>query len=1006
MKRKTVCKNIVTILLLTFLMFGQSVPVPADEGVLVVPATPIYIPKTPLNSGNSTSAGNVNIGSAADQLGNYYFNQYKNSADWFWLKTTNVNYSLFSGNAPSFSIQTFQPFALKSSLDDTFFLQAQYGTSNNTINAGLGYRKMNNEHDSMYGFNLFYDNQLSVQGENGYIPSGGLTRIGAGLEYFRGPLEFRANGYYGISNDVQVGSLQLSGNEVGTTAWLHVSPGADLSVSTDFSFFNAPWAKIAAIGSYYKQKQGGTINGYLGDAITATLSASLQLTPQLQVTAGVTGGNGASSNESVGFQFNLLAPPTPAMLFADSKINIMAETDISYKMLQPVLRNNTITTERYTKTPVAFGTASIKVLNAEGQAMRGVVVSINGGSVTAITDTSGIAFFPYVPAGQTNFYATINGALFSVSAPVVSKQLTIATIQAAFGNAIVTVKDGTGVAVPYAVVSVNGNMSTCDSSGVAGFSNLPSGTTTFTTADFDTVYSADALVVAKQTVSVEIVKAYSSVNVTILGSNGVPLSGVKVYCDSPYNSPLQPTTDSNGVAVFTSIPVGNVLFYFFNSNGSKFSETVTVTANQTALLTIKENYGNVNVVVLNAAGNTLSNIPVYTSGFTTVNTNNTGVASFTSMGTGVYEFQANIYGYSLQFTATVRVIPNQTVTATIQEAYGGINVTVKDSFGVPLPGIVVTGFYPATDSQTTNANGVAMFTNKPATKTNADLTATIGSYIYSISPTILPNQIISTTIQPVVGSANVTVTRADGTLFPGIEVGTDYSRWGGRSTSVTNSSGVASFINIPIDQNAENGSAGFASFDAHVGNSSYRVTQRMLSNQTVDTLIIAQTGTITGTISGLANGNNVVATVGGHGWYPVSPVWSGSNYKITNVPLGTQVLTLSCAGYISSPIQQNVNVNFNSTSKADNVNFVATQYNYIIVNILLNKQPVVGCTVTGFSQGPNPSVSDSGGNLVLRYYPQYQNTTASYNIVIPSYGTVNSSAMLVQGNVDHCWVNN
>ena len=289
---------------------------------------------------DSTSA----LRTQADALSNYYFDQYMRAQGWRWMETTQINFGVFSGNSPSFGVNTFQPLTLKSELDRFMFAQGQYQTANNTLNVGLGYRGMNGAHSSLYGVNLFYDWQLSVAGSNGYSPTGTHYRAGLGVEYFTGSLEFRANGYYGLSDRVQT-SLAASGQ----AQFEKVVPGADLSLASDFSFVNAPWLKLGVTGNYYKQQTAGsTINGYSGSPLYAEVNASLQVMPQLNISGRLSFGNGAASNSSLGVQFNLLAPPQPAMLLSDPNINALASTDISYKMLQPVQRNNVITVEKFT----------------------------------------------------------------------------------------------------------------------------------------------------------------------------------------------------------------------------------------------------------------------------------------------------------------------------------------------------------------------------------------------------------------------------------------------------------------------------------------------------------------------------------------------------------------------------------------------------------------------------------------------------------------------------------
>ncbi|MEI6285387.1 MAG: carboxypeptidase regulatory-like domain-containing protein [Bacillota bacterium] len=405
-------RNSLTWLLLVVFLFAQVLPVTA-AGTQYQDPNANATPQTPSFANNSGSA----VLSTADQLSNYYLTQYKNSYDWDWLRTTNINFSAFSGNTPQWNINTFQPFGFSDdqgkfmfnslesmkSLDRFGFLQAQYGTGNNTFNLGLGYRTMNAKHSKLYGFNLFYDVQASIQGIGGYNPSGAHQRLGAGFEYFAGSVETRLNGYYGVSSDVQVSSVNTSN----IATFQHVAPGLDLSVGTDFSFWNAPWFKLTATGNYYAQTQCGTINGYNGSALNANLTAQLQVTPQLSINGGGTVGNGGQSNGNIGFQFNLLAPPTPALFMADPTTNKLAETDISYKMLQQVQRNNTITVEQYDKNVGNLQSVNFAFVDEFGDPLAGADVTATVTSVTgvvsantfsAVTNSLGIANFN-LPAG-------------------------------------------------------------------------------------------------------------------------------------------------------------------------------------------------------------------------------------------------------------------------------------------------------------------------------------------------------------------------------------------------------------------------------------------------------------------------------------------------------------------------------------------------------------------------------------------------------------------------------
>jgi len=361
--------NSFTWLLLLMFILMQVVPMAAAADQYSQPATP-----TPGNlpTAANNSAGDLAV--VADNMANYYFNLYKDAWGWDWLKTTNVNFSAFSGNTPQWNINTFQPLTLKDNLDNFLFLHGQYGTGNNTLNAGLGYRTLNTARSAMYGMNIFYDWQTAVSGINGYNPTGnGHMRVGAGLEYFTGPLEFRANGYWGVSSDVMTGRVLATDGLTATQTWQHVAPGGDLSLGTDFAFWQAPWLKLTATGNYYGQTQNGTINGYQGNVLYGNITAQLQVTPQLSISGGGSAGNGDPSSANIGFQFNLLAPPVPALFMAEPGMNERAAVDISYKMLQAVQRNNTVTVEQYQKQLSSTTTAyAITVNDSSGLPMAGV----------------------------------------------------------------------------------------------------------------------------------------------------------------------------------------------------------------------------------------------------------------------------------------------------------------------------------------------------------------------------------------------------------------------------------------------------------------------------------------------------------------------------------------------------------------------------------------------------------------------------------------------------------
>lgn len=603
-------RNSLTWLLLVVFLFAQVIPVAAagttqyqDPNANAQLTAPTFV-------NNSGSA----VGSATDQLANYYFTQYKNNMGWDWLKTTNINFSAFSGNTPQWNINTFQPLSLKGNLDNFLFAQGQYGTGNNTVNLGLGYRSMSTKHDSMYGFNLFYDWQTTVQGENGYNPTGSHMRVGAGLEYYTGSIETRLNGYYGVSGDVQVGAVNN-----GVAAYQHVAPGLDLSVGTDFSFWNAPWLKLTATGNYYAQTQGGTINGFNGSPLNANLTAQLQVTPQLSINGGGTFGNGGQSNANVGFQFNLLAPPQPALFLADPTVNQLAATDISYKMLQPVQRNNTITVERYLKQSNSSATGSlvVTILDSDGNPIQGADVSGGQTQVTAAVTTTTIP----TAVTDVNGHATLTGVNLSIPVDIIAtlgatvQTSTIAAGQVApspvampaYGN--IAVDPGTVAAVmstPGAKLTVyaqdgsklaeyDPNAPGNKSGNLLLLRGLPPGASCSATLALPTgasvplqemqasttpdVNSANVSTVPEATVTkiAEAGTAQGGVTAIVTYANGTtPLSGVTVTLTPNFEggTTYTATTATNGVAAFAVTALGGYTLSF--SDASIADTTITL----------------------------------------------------------------------------------------------------------------------------------------------------------------------------------------------------------------------------------------------------------------------------------------------------------------------------------------------------------------------------------------------------------------------------------------------
>ena len=675
------------------------------------PATGVQKPQFANNS-NQVLLG------TADQLSNYYFNQFKNSYGWDWLKTTNINFSAFSDNTPQWNIQTFQPLTMKDNLDNFLFAQAQYGSNSNTLNAGLGYRTMSNSRNSLYGINLFYDGQFTVQGENGYTPSGSLMRVGAGLEYYTGPLEFRANGYYGVGSDVQIGALQTTGPEAGTTAWLHVAPGADLSVGSDFSFWNAPWAKLTATGSYYGQTQNGTINSYKGSALTGNLTASLQVLPQLQISAGVTGGNGGASSANIGFQLNLLAPPTPALLMADPIVNTMAATDISYKMLQPVQRNNTITIERYTKQATSYTTVSYTVANPAGGIIPGAVVTLQpgatgavaaSGGLSAITDINGKAVISNVPMTSVPYTVVVDASAqgyvaYSTALVVNTPDVNAATKEVLpypvhTYDATITVRDWQGNTIDGATVKVGDLAAVITVGGVATIPAIGNARYSYEISKADYVSKTGTFTIAEAPCSLN-AQLYQVTSVTFELASAqnptVKIAGAVVTLGGTVSAP----SDANGLTTITSVPVNGVTAYsvtdtsnYLGTSGTINIDSAVPVSKQLLLEPASTDTGAVEFTVA-CQNSPVVGARITVSGSSTIAiTDNNGKATVTKLAVGSHNYSITADGLaSASGTCSSTAGSTSQINVTMAPLTGsGILFTMKKTDGTAWASFLISG---------------------------------------------------------------------------------------------------------------------------------------------------------------------------------------------------------------------------------------------------------------------------------------------------------------------------
>jgi len=140
------------------------------------------------------------------------------------LDRTEVTVEGFEGSKPTFNILTTQPITESEDLKDTTFWQGSIFSNNGreTLNLGLGYRRLSDDEKWLYGVNVFYDHEFPYD----------HRRASIGGEVKSSLVEFNANKYYGLSNALTgengVQETALGGFEFEFGAQIPYIPGTKL----------------------------------------------------------------------------------------------------------------------------------------------------------------------------------------------------------------------------------------------------------------------------------------------------------------------------------------------------------------------------------------------------------------------------------------------------------------------------------------------------------------------------------------------------------------------------------------------------------------------------------------------------------------------------------------------------------------------------------------------------------------------------------------------------------
>ena len=122
------------------------------------------------------------------------------------LDRTEVTVEGFEGSKPTFSILTTQPITESEDLKHTTFWQGSVFVNDDreTLNLGLGYRRLSDDEKWLSGINLFYDHEFPYD----------HRRASIGAELRSSMFELNANKYYGLS-DALIGENGVSETALG-----------------------------------------------------------------------------------------------------------------------------------------------------------------------------------------------------------------------------------------------------------------------------------------------------------------------------------------------------------------------------------------------------------------------------------------------------------------------------------------------------------------------------------------------------------------------------------------------------------------------------------------------------------------------------------------------------------------------------------------------------------------------------------------------------------------------
>ena len=235
---------------------------------------------------------------------------------------TEVTIEGFEGSKPTFSILTTQPITESEDLKDTTFWQGSIFSNDGreTLNLGLGYRRLSDDEKWLSGINLFYDHEFPYD----------HRRASIGAELKSSLVEFNANKYYGLSN-------ALTGeNGVQETAL----GGFEFELGTQIPYI--PGTKFYAKQFKWDGEDGGAdLKGK-----TYSLDIGREILTNTSLEAGIHDYDGTKASEKFAkltYHFGKQSKPAKPFISTVAFENLKSMKD---KRLDKVRRTNTIVKQK------------------------------------------------------------------------------------------------------------------------------------------------------------------------------------------------------------------------------------------------------------------------------------------------------------------------------------------------------------------------------------------------------------------------------------------------------------------------------------------------------------------------------------------------------------------------------------------------------------------------------------------------------------------------------------